>query len=118
MTEGDRIPHALLFLGPEGCGKLALAMAFSQYILCQNKVDGDACGQCASCGKASKYIHPDVHYSFPTVGSKVTSDVFLPEWRKAMKENPYLDINHWLQSIGAENKQGNITKDAQIVSKS
>ncbi|MFT4758538.1 MAG: DNA polymerase-3 subunit delta' [Paraglaciecola sp.] len=111
MTEGDRIPHALLFLGPEGCGKLALAMAFSQYILCQNKVDGDACGQCASCGKASKYIHPDVHYSFPTVGSKVTSDVFLPEWRKAMKENPYLDINHWLQSIGAENKQGNITKD-------
>jgi len=111
MTEGDRIPHALLFIGPEGCGKLALAMAFSQYILCQNKVENDACGKCPSCSKASKFIHPDVHFSFPTVGSKVTSDMFLPEWRKAMEENSYLDINQWLQSIGAENKQGNITKD-------
>lgn len=90
---------------------MALAMAFSQYMLCQNKVDDDACGQCPSCIKASKYIHPDVHYSFPTVGTKVTSDQFLPEWRKALEENPYLDVNHWLQLIGAENKQGNITKD-------
>ena len=111
MVEGGRIPHALLFMGPEGCGKLALAMAFSQYMLCQNKVDDDACGQCPSCIKASKYIHPDVHYSFPTVGTKVTSDQFLPEWGKALEENPYLDVNHWLQLIGAENKQGNITKD-------
>lgn len=111
MAEGDRIPHALLFIGPRGCGKLALAMAFAQYILCQNKVDDDACGQCPSCSKAGKFIHPDVHFSFPTVGSKVTSDMFLPEWRKAMAENPYLNINQWLQSIGAENKQGNITKD-------
>ncbi len=111
MTKGDRIPHALLFIGPGGCGKLALAMAFAQYILCQNKINNDACGECASCSKAGKFIHPDVHYSFPTVGSKVTSDMFLSEWRKAMEDNPYLDINQWLQSIGAENKQGNITKD-------
>jgi len=111
MTKEERIPHALLFLGPEGCGKLAMAMAFAQYILCSNKTDGESCGECSHCNKASKLIHPDVHYSFPTVGSKVTSDQFLPEWRKAMTENPYLDVNQWLQRIGAENKQGNITKD-------
>lgn len=111
MVGEERIPHALLFIGPEGSGKLALAMAFSQYILCLNKQNGDSCGTCAPCRKVSKHIHPDVHYSFPTVGSKVTSDQFLPEWRKAMEENPYLNINDWLQKIGAENKQGNINKD-------
>ncbi|HQU61170.1 MAG TPA: hypothetical protein PLU64_18305, partial [Saprospiraceae bacterium] len=49
MADGSRIPHALLFLGPSGSGKLALALAFAQYILCDNKAAGDACGHCSNC---------------------------------------------------------------------
>jgi len=106
-----RIPHAQLFLGPEGSGQLALALAFAQYVLCENPSDGDSCGQCSACNKATKFIHPDVHFSFPTVGSKAISNHFLENWRTALKDNPYLNANEWLQHIGAENKQGNITKE-------
>ncbi|PHN03985.1 DNA polymerase III subunit [Flavilitoribacter nigricans] len=111
MLHSDRLPHALLLLGAPACGHLSLALAFAQYLLCENRQSTDACGQCRHCLKASKLIHPDLHFSFPTVGSKVISDQFLPEWRKAMAENPYLEINDWLQRIGAENKQGNINKE-------
>ncbi|HFB99578.1 MAG TPA: hypothetical protein ENJ53_02125, partial [Phaeodactylibacter sp.] len=111
MVTSDRMSHALLFLGGEGSGKLALAFAFAQYVLCTDKQDNDSCGKCSSCLKAAKWIHPDIHYSYPTVGSKMISTHFLPEWRKAMEENPYLNAHQWLQHLGAENKQGNITKD-------
>ena len=111
MASGGRMPHALLLLGPEGSGKLALAMAFAQYVLCTDKNETDACGRCPSCIKASKLIHPDLHFSYPTVGTKMTSESFLPQWRSAMAENPFLNANEWLQHIGAENKQGNITKE-------
>ncbi len=111
MVLGDRLPHALLFLGPSGSGKLALALALAQYLLCENRQDGDSCGQCASCSKSHRFIHPDLHFSFPTIGTNVTSDSFLPQWRKWMADNPYLTVNEWLQSIGAENRQGNINKE-------
>ena len=106
-----RMPHAQLILGPAGCGKLALALAYAQRIFCQNPQENDSCGQCPHCSKASKLIHPDIHYTYPTVGSKSTSLDFLQEWREAVLNNPYQDVNQWLQAIGAENKQGNITKD-------
>lgn len=111
LVNGGRMPHALLFLGPKGCGKLALAIAFAQYILCESKTDEDACGVCRSCSKISKLIHPDLHFSYPTIGTKITSDTFLTQWRSALSQNPYLDANDWLQIIGAENKQGNINKE-------
>ncbi len=112
MVQLDRVPHALMFLSAPGSGGLALALALAQYLLCEEKADKEeACGQCAHCRKAAKFIHPDLHFSFPTVGSKVVADNFLPEWRKALEANPYLEINDWLQAIGAENKQGNINKE-------
>ena len=111
MISSDRMSHALIFLGSEGCGKLALALAFAQYVLCSDKQENDSCGKCSNCIKSAKLVHPDIHYSYPTVGTKVVSTHLLPDWRKAMLENPYLNANQWLQSIGAENKQGNITKD-------
>ncbi len=111
MVDTNRIPHALLFLGPCGSGKLALALAFAQYLLCESKADGAVCGKCPHCIKAGKLVHPDVHFSFPTVGTNVKSDDFLKEWRKALEENPYMDINQWMQQIGAENKQANINKE-------
>lgn len=111
LVAQERLPHAMLLLGPAGSGKLALAMGFVQYILCENKQEAGACGQCNACIKASKNIHPDIHFSFPTVGTNVKSDAFLPQWRSAMENNPYLEVNDWLQVIGAENKQGNINKE-------
>lgn len=111
MVAGNRLPHAMLFLGPQGSAKLALAIAFARYLLCENKTAGDVCGQCPSCIKSAKLTHPDLHFSFPTIGTKVTSDSFIGQWRTAMDENPYLTLNDWLQLIGAENKQGNINKD-------
>lgn len=119
MVANDRIPHALMLLGMPGAGGLALAIAFAQYALCENKQNEDACGVCRSCVKVSKLVHPDLHFSFPTVGTNVTSDHHLETWRHAILENPYFDINQWLQKIGAENKQGNINKEecAQIIKK-
>ena len=111
MVASDRMSHALLFLGAEGCGKLTLALAFAQYVLCSNKKSDDACGECSSCIKAAKMIHPDIHFSYPTVGTKAISTNYLTEWRSALENNAYLNANQWLQAIGAENKQGNITKD-------
>lgn len=111
QAKEQRIPHAQLFLGPEGSGNLALAIAFAQYVNCHNPLDEDSCGKCASCIKYQKLIHPDLHFSFPTIGSKEVSSAFMENWRKAMDENPYLSAFDWLQYLGAENKQGNITRE-------
>ena len=119
MVASERLPHALLFLGPEGSGHLPMAVALAKYILCSNRTPEEACGQCANCQKAERYIHPDWHFSFPTIGTNATSDRFLTEWREAIHQQPYLNANQWLQKIGTENQQGNITREecVQIVRK-
>lgn len=112
MVEGDRFPHALLLLGNEGVGGLTLALTYVQYLLCEQKKDNEPCGECKACRKAEKFSHPDIHYSYPTVGAGKISTDFILEWRKALVENPYMSANQWLFQIsGGENKQGNITKD-------
>ena len=62
-----RISHAQLFLGPQGSGSLALAVAYAQFISCTNKQEADACGTCSSCIKYNKLVHPDLHFVYPTV---------------------------------------------------
>ena len=98
---------------PDGGGSLALALAFATYINCENKSDEDACGVCASCAKMAKLIHPDFHFIFPIATSKKvdgkTSEAFLPLWRSFLLENPYRILPDWLDHIGADNKQGNIS---------
>lgn len=111
MAAADRMPHANLLLAPSGGGGLPAALALATFLLCENRQADDACGQCRACRKSSKYVHPDLHFSFPTIGSKVVSDHFLPQWRAALAEAPYQEVNDWLQRIGADNKQGNINKD-------
>jgi len=111
LVDAARIPHAMLFLGPAGSGKLAMAIALAQYILCEQKAGGESCGVCRQCLKASKLVHPDLHFSYPFIGSKLTSLEYITQWRSAILDNPYLEVNQWLQLIGAENKQGNINKD-------
>ena len=109
MAESGRMPHALLLLGQPGTGGLPLAMAYAQYVLCAKKSDsGEACGVCSNCVKAEKMIHPDIHFSYPTVGSKTIATHVLKEWRSAIADNPYQNANQWLEKLGAENKQGNI----------
>lgn len=111
MWSHGRMPHATLLLGPEGSGKLPVAMALAQYILCEDRDANESCGTCSNCHKMSRLIHPDLHFVFPVVGAKMTSDQYLTQWRAALAENPYLNANDWLQYIGAENKQGNISKE-------
>ncbi len=115
-AQADRIPHAMMFIGAEGAGSLALALATAQYINCDNPGDTDSCGTCGSCQKNTRMIHPDVHYTYPVIRLKPSpspslSYDFIEDWRREVQLNPYLSINDWLQSIKAENKQGNITAD-------
>lgn len=78
------------------------------------KLPEDSCGQCPSCLKASGSVHPDIHYSYPVValakGDKppISAD-YSAEWRSFIRQYPYANAYDWLQSIGAENRQGNIT---------
>lgn len=116
MAKQDKIPHAQLFLSQPGAGGLALALAFTQYVVCENKQGDDSCGQCPSCVKAQKMIHPDIHYTYPVIARKPSphpslSTDYIQEWRNAILKNPYINEVEWLQFIGAENKQGNITAD-------
>ena len=99
------MPHARIFYGPEGVGKLPLAIAYARYLNCSNRDANDACGECPSCHKFDKLAHPDLHFVFPVVKSKVSDD-YLPEWRQFLSENRYFNLNRWLSFIDAENAQG------------
>ncbi len=125
MLQHNRLSHALLFLGKEGSGALPLALAFSSYVIASNqkKKPPAAVGlfgepePVAEANQsevlAQKYIHPDVHYTYPVVprkpGDKPLSTDYITEWREFISQYPYGNAFDWLQFIGAENKQGNIT---------
>jgi len=146
MVQQNRVSHALLFLAKEGSGGLPLALAFTQYLVCQKTSprhspkereqslfgfeepadpiplqmaeaggDFDACGVCPACIKAQQLVHPDIHYSYPVIpkksGDKPKSTDFITQWREFVKQNSYSNVYDWLQFIGAENKQGNITAE-------
>lgn len=110
-SRSNRTAHAQLFLGSEGCGALALALAYAQYLQCERPEANDACGACPACIKAQKYVHPDIHFSFPSIGTGKISSDFMKQWRTALAEDPYMSLQSWLQRIGAENQQGNINKN-------
>jgi DNA polymerase-3 subunit delta' len=137
LIQHNRLSHALLFLSKEGSGALSLALALAQYLTCEKanpkkqntstslfgdeqstsnlkpQTSNDSCGVCASCMKASQLVHPDIHFSYPVVtkksGTPPLSVDYITEWREFVKDYPYGNVYDWLQFIGAENKQGNIT---------
>ncbi len=139
LIQHNRLSHALLFLGKEGSGALSLALALAQYLTCESanpkkqipnsntslfgekpatpnpkpQTSNDSCGTCPSCTKASQLVHPDIHFSYPVVtkksGTPPLSVDYASEWREFIKLYPYGNVYDWLQFIGAENKQGNIT---------
>ena len=104
-----RIPHAQLICGPEGVGKLPLAIAYARYLNCMHPGETEACGSCPSCVKFNKLVHPDVHFVFPIIkNAKTKKDVcddYIAEWRQFVLANPYFNLNHWLNEINAENSQ-------------
>lgn len=119
----NRISHAQLLLGAEGVGKIALALALSRFIQCENKeyfdenspygILADSCGKCQSCKQMDAYAHPDVHYIFPNASSKKTSagenksSNYLQEWRELLIEyNSYINVDDWYEKLGLENRQG------------
>lgn len=141
MVQTNRLSHALLFLGKKGSGALPLATAFAQFLVCEKvngksvsnqqgaslfssdevedqskpKIWLDSCGQCAACNKAMQMVHPDIHFSYPVIskksGDKPKSTDYAGEWREFILQNSYGNIYDWLQFLGAENKQGNITAE-------
>lgn len=124
-VKGNRISHSVLFLGPEGCGKLGLAIAYAQYISCENKLADDSCGVCNSCLKYNKLVHPDLHFVFPVVKTKKInkdpiSDNFINEWREFVLQNQYFSLNQWTEFIADdENKQAiiSVNESSEIIKK-
>ncbi len=125
-AQAGTVPHALLFCGPEGVGKLQTAIAFARYLLCRDKGNGaDSCGTCPSCVKMDKLVHPDLHFVFPvinkskTAGRSTVSDDEIQTWRETVLEQQYFGFEDWLSAIDADNKQASIfvTESEQILSK-
>lgn len=119
----QRISHAQLFCGPEGSGKLAMALAYAQYVNCTNRTETDSCGVCPSCHKYQKLAHPDLHFVYPVVKTKkfkdAVSDNFLDQWREQIAETPYFNLTDWYGRIGVENSQGQIyaNESSEIIRK-
>lgn len=146
LVQHNRLSHALLFLGKEGSGALSLALAFAQYIVCEKVNGGksrvgspesgpslfgdestdsefkttdllfDSCGVCAACTKAAQLVHPDIHFSYPTVtkkpGEKPVATDFITDWREFIKLSPYGNSYDWIEQIKEkENSQGKITAE-------
>ena len=111
-----RIPHAQLFIGPEGSGTLPMAIAYAQYILCNNQ-NGENSGANESCNlKFQKISHPDLHFVYPTVSTekvdkKPKSIDFITDWRLFITQNPYGGLFDWYSVLGVQNKQGLIRVD-------
>ena len=118
-----RIPHAQLFIGPEGCGTLAIAIAYAQYLLCGNS-NGENLGGNEACNiKFDYFAHPDLHFIYPTVStedvkSKPKSIDFIKDWQEFLTENSYGSLFDWFKQLNVENKQGEIrVGDAQEILK-
>lgn len=112
LQRNNHLPHAMLFIGAEGTGGLPLALAFAQFVFCNNKQENDACGVCNNCQKVSRLEHADLHLSFPAIspkpGVKALSRHYIKDFREFVAQSPYGTTYDWLQFIDAENKQGNI----------
>ena len=105
----NKLPHAIMLCGPRGAGKLPLALAFAQMLLCQHPTEDGACGNCSDCHMSALWAHPDLHFTFPVYKAKSSdhpiSDDYLQQWREQISRTPYFDTEDWLEDIGAENQQ-------------
>lgn len=110
MVNSGRLGHALLFAGSEGCGSLAIARAFVQYLYCQQPGSKDSCGECSQCRKVSSNLHADIHWFFPVSSNKdVSSEMNLQLWIKSIKEQPFLSFSDWISNFKNENSLAQIS---------
>ncbi len=115
MRASGRVPHALLFAGPAGTGKLPMAVAFARSLMCETPHDdGTPCGQCLGCRMAAELQHPDLHFSYPVIKRKgqsgePTCAQYAQQWQQTLAKSTYLDPLDWLAAIKVENQQGIIT---------
>lgn len=115
-ADAGRIPHAQLFVGPEGCGTLPMALAYIQYVVCGNQ-NGENSGGNQACNlKFNSLSHPDMHFAFPVansdkIKSHAVSNHYIQEWRQFLHEQPYGNLFDWYRFIGIEKKQGQIGVD-------
>jgi DNA polymerase-3 subunit delta' len=137
LVQHNRLSHALIFLGREGSGALPLAITFAEYISLTPRASSSASSLFGDApatapvlpatpadadewmqkqtgySKIKDLVHPDIHFSYPVVtkkpGTPPVSTDYISEWREFVKGYPYGNVYDWLQFIGAENKQGNIT---------
>ena len=111
-VDHDSLAHALLLWGSSGTGKLGTALALTQYLLCTDRNEGQACGKCSRCVKTQKNIHPDVTFVFPGTQAKVRCSDLYPEWRAALEKDSNLTLQEWVKitssSSDAKNPQPNI----------
>ncbi|MBD0404095.1 ATP-binding protein [Flammeovirga sp. EKP202] len=118
-AQQNKIAHAQLFIGKEGGVQLSLALAYANYLNCENPGEEDACGECKSCRNAQKLLHPDLHFVVPTVTTKKVSkredavtERFLPDWRSFLldENGAYKNVSDWVDFVGGENKQAIISR--------
>ncbi|TGE19780.1 DNA polymerase III subunit [Hymenobacter elongatus] len=117
----QHVAHAQLFRGAEGSAALALALAYATFLNCEQRAADaqDSCGQCPACQKNDKLIHPDLNFILPVTTTKAVakdavSSKFATDWRSFVFANPYQGLNDWMQHIGADNKQGSISKEESL----
>lgn len=119
-----RVSHAQLLFGPPGNGKFALALAYAQYLNCEDRRENDSCGTCPSCVKVAALVHPDVHFIYPTATTKKVkkdpeSKVFAESWRKyVLSCNAYVSLNEWFNFAEIDSGQGTIyVRDASEINR-
>ena len=106
-ANSGKIPHAFLFTGLPGIGKMRTARALAQYIHCKNHINDDACGVCPSCLQHQKHNNPDLHFIYPIVkkeGALISKDL-IDLWREMLDENSYMPTEKWNEIIKAGNSQ-------------
>ena len=121
IAESGKIPHAVLFSGNSGIGKLRLARTFAQYIHCRNKIDGEPCGKCSACIQNKIFINPDTHYIFPIIkrdGAQISQDLY-ENWKEMLSNHSYMPVEIWNDIIKAGNTQPAIyvTESENIIAK-
>ncbi|VTY13287.1 DNA polymerase III subunit gamma/tau [uncultured Prevotella sp.] len=112
MAKDKHVPHALLFCGPYGSGKMALAMSFASYLLETSSTSPEKAKS-----MLKRWEHPDLHFTYPTIklpntssDYQPTSNDFAKEWHKMiMEEGAYFDISKWMNEMGATTQQAIIT---------
>src|SRR5690606_25135693 len=101
-VRNNRVSHSQLFFGPEGNGALPLAMAYAQYMLCDQPTATDSCGTCSSCKQVASFNYPDLHYVYPiaktpTTSTKPVSGEFINQWKEIVQDEQYFGLFRWLE---------------------